>query len=403
MDINLDDTYNSLRTLLSSFETWQIAMVIITVLFLLYKIVSIWRQWGQEEVAANKEQPFTELDTDVLAQRLFNQGAQNFAGVAPNATMTEWQPNPVLDEPSSLTPETPETSATPPQTISRPELFWTLPADLYPVIDYIVFLTPSVAISVSDLTTHLQQYLQDYTKSVFVYVLDNSHANVQWQRLNKASMDLQVIRLALSIQLANRDGPLTASDLERWRASLEQLSRVLDAELEGQQHTDDVLESARELDALCMEVDKTISLYLVADEGSPFAGTKLKGLAEAHGFAFNRGVFTYVTQNETPYLALFNHGGGIFDADALRGDMLKSVVLSLDIPHARDASLAFQQMLHIARQMATSLNGKLTDAKHEPLQDAKIDKIYQQIKHIHNTMLAHKMVPGSACASRLFS
>lgn len=399
MDINLDDTYNSLRTLLSSLETWQIGMVIIIVLFLLYKLVSIWRQWGQEEVPVIKEQQFTELDTDVLAQRLFNQGAQNFAGVAPNATMTDWHPNPVLDQPSSVTPET---SATHPQTINRPELFWTPPADLYPVIDDIVFLTPSVAISVSDLITHLGQPLQGYTKSVWVYVLDNSHANVQWQRLNKANMDLQVIRLALSIQLANRDGPLTASDVERWRAFLEQLSRVLDAELEGQ-HAGDVLESARELDALCMEVDKTINLYLVADEGSPFAGTKLKGLAEAHGFAFNRGVFTYVTQNETPYLTLFNHGGGIFDADALRGDMLKSVVLSLDIPHARDAGLAFQQMLHIARQMATSLNGKLTDAKHEPLQDAKIDKIYQQIKHIHNTMRAYKIVPGSACASRLFS
>jgi hypothetical protein len=60
-------------------------------------------------------------------------------------------------------------------------------------------------------------------------------------------------------------------------------------------------------------------------------------------------------------------------------------------------------MVQVAKQMETGLNAVLVDANNKALGDMQIEKIRQQLKVIHATMLVRGIVPGSESALRLFS
>jgi hypothetical protein len=60
-------------------------------------------------------------------------------------------------------------------------------------------------------------------------------------------------------------------------------------------------------------------------------------------------------------------------------------------------------MVQIARQMEIGLHATLVDDNNRPLGDIQIEKIRQQLKVIHATMLVRGITPGSDSAHRLFS
>jgi FtsZ-interacting cell division protein ZipA len=63
----------------------------------------------------------------------------------------------------------------------------------------------------------------------------------------------------------------------------------------------------------------------------------------------------------------------------------------------------FNQMITIAQKMASSLNANLVDDNQKPLGDLQIEKIRQQLKVIHATMVARGIMPGSPSSMRLFN
>ena len=63
----------------------------------------------------------------------------------------------------------------------------------------------------------------------------------------------------------------------------------------------------------------------------------------------------------------------------------------------------FNQLIMLAQKMATSLNARLVDDNQRLLGDLQIEKIRQQLKVIHATMVARGIMPGSQVSMRLFS
>ena len=63
----------------------------------------------------------------------------------------------------------------------------------------------------------------------------------------------------------------------------------------------------------------------------------------------------------------------------------------------------FNQLIMMAQKMATSLNARLVDDNQRLLGDLQIEKIRQQLKVIHATMVARGIMPGSQVSMRLFS
>ena len=60
-------------------------------------------------------------------------------------------------------------------------------------------------------------------------------------------------------------------------------------------------------------------------------------------------------------------------------------------------------MILVAQKLSTSLNANIVDDNQKPLGDLQIEKIRQQLKIIHATMVARGVMPGSVASMRLFN
>lgn len=277
-----------------------------------------------------------------------------------------------------------------------------LPAMLHAQIDLTALLYLATEASVSKLKAAILNLLEGYDKPVFVHVLDENKA---WHDIKTANPNHLISRVACSIQLADRGGPITRQVLNRFQLAVETIGLDMNAHVEWQ-NPGDALSSAVALDNFCLEVDKTMGFHLLHGENGAFTGTKLRGLAESQGFSLdNDGAFKYYDDHNSklPSFIMVNRDAFPFSPDMLRNSVVKGVTFQLDIPHVKNCAEAFGHMVQIARQMEIGLHATLVDDNNRPLGDIQIEKIRQQLKVIHATMLVRGIIPGSDSAHRLFS
>lgn len=285
-----------------------------------------------------------------------------------------------------------------------------LPAMLNAQMDLTALLYLAEESALKDIRPALNGLLDGYEKPTYVHILDS---NKQWLLLKDIPPNTQVLtisRVACSLQLADRAGPISRSMLNRFQLAVETLGLDINAHVEWQSKGD-ALTAANALDAFCIEVDKTMGFHLVHGENGAFTGTKLRGLAEAQGLVLaSDGSFKYFDEAankqpppQSPLFVMFNSENHPFSADMLRKSVVKAVTFQLDIPHVRHCAEAFSHMVQVARQMEVGLNAILVDDNNKVLGDIQIEKIRQQLKVIQATMLVRGIVPGSDNALRLFS
>lgn len=229
----------------------------------------------------------------------------------------------------------------------------------------------------------------------------------QTEQANSTLVDTHYKLAACSLQLADRGGPIAKNTLNKFQYAVETMGLELNAHVEWQ-GSGDVLQRAVELDQFCIEVDQLINVHVAQGE-LPIHGTKFRGLAEASGMILNEdGRFHYYANNDsaTEKPSLFcavdgNHQA--FTAESLRNNVLKAVTFQLEIPKVPNCEQAFNQMMLVAQKLSSSLNANLVDDNQKPLGDLQIEKIRQQLKIIHATMVARGVMPGSVASMRLFN
>ena len=141
----------------------------------------------------------------------------------------------------------------------------------------------------------------------------------------------------------------------------------------------------------------------IAQGETPIHGTKLRGLAEACGMLLKEdGKFHYYA-NEAPLYVVIDTNNVPFTTDNLRSNVLKSITFQVEIPKVNNCEQVFNQMITNAQKMATSLSAQLVDDNQKVLGDLQIEKIRQQLRVIHATMVARGIMPGSPSSMRLFN
>ncbi len=310
-----------------------------------------------------------------------------------------------------------EISPFPKKQHSYEEPVLSLPAMLHAQMDLTAILYLAAESTIGELNKALSGLFDGYEKPVYIHVLDSSK---QWLLLSDAIskpqlLNQQASRLACSLQLADRAGPVSRNMLNRFQLAVETLGLDMNAHVEWQS-TGDALTAANALDAFCIDVDKTMGFHLVHGDNGAFTGTKLRGLAESQGLVLaSDGTFKYFDEAASkqalpnpattpqPSFIMFNRDQHPFSPEMLRTSVVKAVSFQLDIPHVKHCAEAFNHMVQVARQMETGLNAVLVDDNNRMLGDIQIEKIRQQLKVIHATMLVRGIVPGSESAHRLFS
>lgn len=164
------------------------------------------------------------------------------------------------------------------------------------------------------------------------------------------------------------------------------------------------LEAARSLDDFCADVDVAIGVNIIAGKGESFAGTKIRGLAEAAGFKLeSAGVFHYCNDQRQILFTLDNHEPAPFIPEQIKSLTTSGITLLLDVPRVARGQQVLDRMLEIGRDLERGLGGRLVDDNRVALNAAGIAKIRQQLGAIQAKMDACGISAGSERALRLFS
>ncbi|MEQ1600491.1 MAG: cell division protein FtsZ [Methylophilaceae bacterium] len=285
------------------------------------------------------------------------------------------------------------------------ELAPPLPETFFPQID----LTAVISLAQATSGIHLQQVfaeLPDHNKLVRVYALNRDYhwiAITNGQHFANEQHTAEFSCIACGLQLADRAGPVIKDTLDRFQQAVNEAGAELNARVEWQSDVN-IMQYANELDAFCIEVDKTVGFHVIQGGNGPFTGTKLRGLAEAGGLRLAEdGAFHYENEDGQKLFSVTNQDNYPFTSEMLRTSVIYRITFQLDVARVKNSIEAFNHMVLIARQMVSSLNALLVDDNQRSLSDAQLDKIRQQLKVIQLKMTGQGILPGSACALRLFS
>jgi len=276
-----------------------------------------------------------------------------------------------------------------------------LPDEVHSQIDLTAFLYASKPIDKQALLDVTKTTLKDLGVKVFQHGLDEHDT---WHTisddLDKAATYKQV---AYSLQLADRRGPVPKPVLNKFQFAVETIGLEFNAHVEWQGNGDPA-NRAIDLDKFCMDVDQLVSVHLMQGD-TQIHGTKFRGLAEAEGLKLKHSQFCYFGSDsaEEPEFILVNADGQPFTAEGLRSDIVRGATFQIEIPKVENCEQTFNDMIAIAQKMANSLGARMVDDNQKPLGELQIEKIRQQLKVIHATMVARGVMPGSATSMRLFN
>lgn len=229
------------------------------------------------------------------------------------------------------------------------------------------------------------------------------NADGDWCSLADETGPDSVTEVACALQLADRSGPISQGALQDFQATIEQLASSHGAAVEWLGEANP-WQYAFQLDQFCIGVDVMVGLHVVQSGNGPFAGTKLRGLAEAGGMKLHEdGQFHYETETGETQFVLVDQDKRPFSVEMLRTAFVRGFSLQLDVPRVSNCIETFNQMVLLARQMESALRGILVDDNQRALGDADIEKIRQQLRSICVRMEERGIHPGSPTALRLFS
>ncbi len=318
----------------------------------------------------------------------------------------------VADKQSTVIDKPPVEIKTQPAVQDMPEITLSpLPDSVHTHIDLAAMLFANQKISHKALC-EMAESVNEIRLPMMIFGLDS---NDKWHlvQTNQSSQtqainaDMQYKQAACSLQLADRGGPIAKSTLNKFQYAVENMGLELNAHVEWQ-GSGDVLQRALELDQFCIEVDQLINVHIAQGE-MPIHGTKFRGLAEASGMVLNEdGRFHFYANNDSnphksPLFCAVEANHQAFTAESLRNNVLKAVTFQLEIPKVPNCEQAFNQMINVAQKLSSSLNANIVDDNQKPLGDLQIEKIRQQLKIIHATMVARGVMPGSVASMRLFN
>jgi FtsZ-interacting cell division protein ZipA len=223
-----------------------------------------------------------------------------------------------------------------------------------------------------------------------------------WHEVNETTSG-RYSEWVAALQIADRRGALSDSEINLFCAGLEQMAGRLGISIALPDRAD-TLQRAAALDAFCAGVDVEFGISVVEATGGSFAGTKLRGVCEAAGLTLGSdGCFHSLNDNGAEEFRITNIGSERFVADSIRSMATHGVTLTIDVPRVADGAAAFTRLINTAQQLARGLGGVVVDTQRVPLADAMAAGIRGKIVELQQQMKAAEIPPGSTRAFKLFS
>ena len=206
------------------------------------------------------------------------------------------------------------------------------------------------------------------------------------------------------VQLANRMGALNEIEFSEFVMKTRAFADALDAEPEFPEMLEEVAR-ARELDQFAGAHDAQLSFTLKALDlpWSPgYVQQNAARLGFVPGVIPGRMVIPAPVVGLPPILDLsFDSQAALADDPSLSA--IRQLTLTLDVPQVDRQEEPFARMCFVATELARVMDGQVTDDHGQPLSQAAIQGIQQDLNALYDTLDARDLSAGSPQARRLFS
>ena len=212
--------------------------------------------------------------------------------------------------------------------------------------------------------------------------------------------------LQVSVQLANRSGPLNALEFSEFASAVHTLAEALEASVDLPDMAETVA-NARELDGFAAGNDVQLGVNVISD-GAPWSAAYVQNVATQDGLVLSRDgtKFTrYQANGDGVQRPLFTLQFG--DTNFLRDDLTvkggSQITLLLDVPLACRTTKPFKTVCEYGYSLAQRMGAQLVDDNMRPLTEPSFIAIFTQLETLYDKLEARGLPAGSPVAMRLFS
>ena len=232
-----------------------------------------------------------------------------------------------------------------------------------------------------------------------------SYPSNVWVDLEEASSADRFSDLVVSVQMVDRRGPVTESELTRTNSLVYELAEELNRKFQFDMTVEEAIDQALRLDHFCQRHDVLVIVNIAAQEGSEFAGNDIQRIAERSRMQIgDMGMFHFLDPRtgHSRFTMANRFEPGNFDLTALKTFSTRGLTLFMSMPRVPDPLAVFDEMIAVAQYAASELSGELRDPDGGKIGESGVEKIRQQVTDIGELFHRVGIVPGSEEALRLF-
>lgn len=233
------------------------------------------------------------------------------------------------------------------------------------------------------------------------------HPQRKWCDMEEQPDSAQFTDFGVSVQLADRSGPITESELNRFSQMVLRFGEVFGRRFKFSVSLNDALEYAHKLDEFCKKFDAVAILNVVA-RNQNFRGSHIHQCAKEMGLQLNqRSIYEKRQPNvqggELIYsLASLQNNGELPLSPGGEMFTTSGITLFMNIPRLTNPAQVFNDMVADAKEICKRLDGKLVDHNLRGMTQKGLKRISQQIRQIVHEMESGGVRPGSEKTLRLF-
>ena len=234
-----------------------------------------------------------------------------------------------------------------------------------------------------------------------------SYPSKVWGDLENESKSARFTHFGMTLQLADRDGAVTESELNQFSQLVLRFAEVFGRRFSFSMSFEAALEHGKTIDELYKKYDALAILNILARHGRGFCGVDIDRHAKELGMDLNQRNFYQKRRASgvgSPMLyGLANlFGNGEFEPDNMDEFRTDGLTLFMNIPATSKPADAFREMVVGAKTLCERLEGKLVDQNRKAMTDQGLEKISQQIHKLELEMEGEHIPPGGELAIRLF-
>lgn len=206
------------------------------------------------------------------------------------------------------------------------------------------------------------------------------------------------------VQLANRTGALNEIEYSEFVVKTQAFADAINATPEFPEMRDEVAR-ARELDQFASEHDAQLGFTIRARNASWSPGYIQQNAARlglVAGVIPGRMVLPASVEGLPPVLVLGFDSQAALSEDPAQS-AIREITLHLDVPQVDRSERAFERMRDVAKGLAETMEGVVTDDNGQPLTEQTMDVIGVELLTLYDTLEQRDLAAGSPLARRLFS